>query len=267
MAAPFGVSIVPVAIGVGGGGGSSPRCDDYHQRHGDITTVSASSIAIFAESIGGGGGTGAMSVAASPAPGAFTFGIGGDGGANGKGGNVNVTNFGDGIIHTQGFGSTGIMAQSVGARWRCRRRVLFRLGRPARTSPSRSAARVLPAATVAPCAIADSGAMQLGGDNSVAIFAQSVGGGGGSGGVGDPAIGVPVFIGGDTGATGKGGDVTVTNTGQIRLTGNGSARHLRAVCRWRRRRGDGGHRWHRPGGRRRRVATAVWSPSTATSPC
>ncbi|BCG73009.1 outer membrane autotransporter barrel domain-containing protein [Mesorhizobium sp. 113-1-2] len=219
----FGVSIVPVAIGVGGGGGSSGDGGVVTvNNHGDITTVSASSVAIFAESIGGGGGTGAMSVAASPAPGAFTFGIGGDGGTNGKGGNVNVTNFSDGIIHTKGFGSTGIMAQSVG-------------GGGGAGGASYSVSGGPPGLAIALggkgaaggdggiVTVINNGAMQLDGDNSVAIFAQSVGGGGGSGGTAiAAAIGVPVFIGGDTGATGKGGDVTVTNTGQIRLTGNGS---------------------------------------------
>ncbi|TPM31479.1 hypothetical protein FJ967_24885 [Mesorhizobium sp. B2-3-4] len=219
----IGASIVPTSIGVGGDGGSSGDGGIVTvNNHGDITTVSAGSVAIFAESIGGGGGTGAMSIAAALSPGALTFGIGGDGGANGKGGDVNVTNFIDGFIHTQGFGSTGIMAQSVG-------------GGGGNGGASYSVAGGVPGFSLAlggkgaaggdggMVTVVNNGQMQLDGDNSVAIFAQSVGGGGGSGGTAIAAtIGPPVFIGGDDGATGKGGNVSVTNTGVIVLKGKGS---------------------------------------------
>ncbi|MBZ9997871.1 hypothetical protein [Mesorhizobium sp. BH1-1-4] len=219
----IGASIVPTSVGVGGDGGSSGDGGVVTvNNHGDITTVSASSVAIFAESIGGGGGNGAMSIAAALSPGALTFGIGGDGGASGKGGDVNVTNFSDGFIHTQGFGSTGIMAQSVG-------------GGGGNGGATYSVAGGVPGFSLAlggkgsaggdggVVTVVNNGQMQLDGDNSVAIFAQSVGGGGGSGGTAIAAtIGPPVFIGGDSGATGKGGDVTVTNTGVIVLKGNGS---------------------------------------------
>jgi len=219
----IGASIVPTSVGVGGDGGSSGDGGVVTvENHGQITTIADASVAIFAESVGGGGGTGAMSIAAALSPGALTFGVGGDGGANGNGGNINVTNFSDGVIYTKGFGSTGIMAQSVG-------------GGGGSGGASYSVAGGVPGFSLAlggkgaaggdggVVTVVNNGVMQLDGDNSVAIFAQSVGGGGGKGGTAIAAtIGPPVFIGGDTGVTGKGGDVTVTNTGQIVLKGNGS---------------------------------------------
>jgi len=221
----FAASLLPVSIGVGGSGGSSGDGGAVKvYNSGQITTVAAASVAIFAESVGGGGGTGGMSVAAAlSGAGSFDFGIGGDGGANGKGGDVTVTNYSTGIIHTKGYGSTGIMAQSVGG------------GGGAGGAAYAAGAGLTPSVAIAlggtgaaggdggKVTVTNNGAMQLDGDNSVAIFAQSVGGGGGSGGAALAVpLGVPAFIGGKDGATGKGGDVTVTNTGQIVLTGRGS---------------------------------------------
>ncbi|WP_027036867.1 autotransporter outer membrane beta-barrel domain-containing protein [Mesorhizobium ciceri] len=219
----FAASIVPVAIGVGGDGGSSGDGGVVTvNNHGRITTIEDASVAIFAESIGGGGGNGAMSVAAALSPGAFTFGIGGAGGSNGKGGDVNVTNFSDGVIHTKGFGSTGIMAQSVGGGGGNGGAAYSVAGGAAGLSIALGG-KGAAGGDGGIVTVINNGGMQLDGDNSVAIFAQSVGGGGGTGGTAIAAtIGPPVFIGGDTGATGKGGDVTVTNTGQITLTGDGS---------------------------------------------
>ncbi|WP_206534828.1 hypothetical protein, partial [Mesorhizobium sp. M7A.F.Ca.CA.001.13.1.1] len=71
------------------------------------------SIGIFAQSVGGSGGDGGFAMAA----GAFAaVGIGGKGGAGGAAGEVEVKNTTN--ITTVGSLSHGILAQSVGRRWR-----------------------------------------------------------------------------------------------------------------------------------------------------
>ena len=64
--------------------------------------------------------------------------------------------------------------------------------------------------------------MQISGKNSVGILAQSVGGGGGVAGAELGVAAVPVFIGGQNGVVGQGGDVDVTNTGSIIIAGDNS---------------------------------------------
>ena len=140
----------------------------------------------------------------------LTFGIGGDS-ANGKG-DVNVTNFSDGFIHTQYFGSTGIMAQSVGGRRQWRRYLFGGRWRPAagaRRWPPAATAAWSPSSTMARC-------------SSTATIrwrsSRTVGGARSAGTV-VATIGPPVFIGGDSGA--PAGRCTVTNTYDV-LKGNGS---------------------------------------------
>ncbi|MEQ1953989.1 hypothetical protein [Mesorhizobium sp. CN2-181] len=81
-----------------------------------ITTTGSRALGIVAQSIGGGGGlavAGAASEIHTPDNGpALT--IGGQGSAKGDGGAVNLTLPGTGYITTTGYGSHGIVAQSIG---------------------------------------------------------------------------------------------------------------------------------------------------------
>jgi hypothetical protein len=86
-----------------------------------IATSGQNAAGVVAQSIGGGGGNGGVGNAAGdplavPDSGdsfAVTIGLGGKGGTGGDGGVVNVTNLG--AITTEGSGSQGILAQSIGA--------------------------------------------------------------------------------------------------------------------------------------------------------
>ena len=67
--------------------------------------------------------------------------------------------------------------------------------------------------------VTNSGALFATGDGSQAIFAQSVGGGGGVGGAGSTGVKGGIGIGGSGGSSGNGGDVAVTNSGMITTSG------------------------------------------------
>ncbi|MET4635013.1 hypothetical protein [Kaistia defluvii] len=218
----FASSLTSGSLGVGGAGGGDGGIVKVTNA-GGITTTGDAAVAIFAQSIGGGGGNGAMTGGTALTDGSgFDFTIGGAGGASGKGGDVTVTNELTGLIHTKGYGSTGIMAQSVGGGGGTGG-ITYLTSRGA--TPSIAVAIGGSGGAGGDGGIVkviNDGNMLIEGDNSVAIFAQSVGGGGGRGGAATAvALGDAAVIGGD-GVTGKGGDVTVTSTGTIGLTGDGS---------------------------------------------
>jgi hypothetical protein len=160
---------------------------------------SASATAIYAQSVGGGGGTGTPS-------GGFVALSGGGGGA-GRGGVVAVTN--SKVLRTVGSNSYGIFAQSIGG-----------------GGGESSAAGGLAAVASDGGGAGFGGVVTVnnneGGDittfgvNSTAIFAQSVGGGGG---VGDPAGGLGA-VGGDGGDAAYGGTITVTNDADLSTAGD-----------------------------------------------
>ncbi len=70
--------------------------------------------------------------------------------------------------------------------------------------------------------VANDGAIQINGQNSIGILAQSVGGGGGTAGSALGVASVQVNIGGQNGVVGDGGAVQVTNTGSITIVGSDS---------------------------------------------
>jgi hypothetical protein len=167
-----------------------------------INTLNTNAIGIFAQSVGGFAGSGG---------GAFgLFSFGGDPSSAGSGGTVNVTTTG-GSITTTNVGATAIFAQSVGGGGGAGGAGggLVGFGGSGSAGGAGGAVTVQNAAT-----------LTVLGDLSSGIFAQSVGGGGGTGGIG---VGVGlVAVGGAGGAGGDGGTVSVTNTGNINLSGTGS---------------------------------------------
>jgi uncharacterized protein YhjY with autotransporter beta-barrel domain len=170
-------------------------------------------------------------------------GRGGNGGAAGAGGVVTVTNAG-GSIETTGPGSPGISAQSIGGGGG-----IGGTSNPGTSSDKLSSTAVSGSIGVGGGAgttgngglitIDNSGVIMTSGDLSQGIIAQSVGGGGGSGGatalgtglgsgggLGGTTVAGGVFslvLGGTDGASGVGGQVTVTNSASIITTGNESA--------------------------------------------
>lgn len=169
-------------------------------------------VPIFAQSMGGKGGDGGGSTS-------LFAGVGGAGGFGGPGGDVSVKNLGN--LSSEMIGSFGIFAQSVGGGGGSGGSAagLYSLG-----------AKGGEAASAGSVAVSNSGQIELKGASSIGIYSQSVGGGGGIGGL---ASGVVTF-GGSGGDGGNGSSVLVTNSGLV-STGD-SCRETdaqgRCVAKW-----------------------------------
>ena len=152
----------------------------------------------------------------------IAVGIGGNGGTANDGGDVHVTN--DGDIVTYGYASQGIFAQSVGGG-----------GGSAGGGSGQSSGGIAVGVGVAgqgggggkggDLFITNTGTISTWGDDSTAIFAQSIGGGGGVALVGDGHVGlnpkgIAIAIGGATGSSGIGGNIIVTQNGAITTIGD-----------------------------------------------
>ncbi len=221
-------------VKVGGNGGS---CGNGGQvtvgNSGAITTYGEGAFGIYAQSVGGGGGVasydqsqlfidpenfgGEIDKGMS-----FEFLIGGTGGAGGNGGNVQVTN--SGAITTFGDQASGIYAQSVGGGggeasihggpWHGIDFMQYfglavNIGRSGGSGGSGGAVTV-----------ANNAGITTQGDNANGIFAQSVGGAGGSGSQTTQVIQGFLWNGSFlSGAGGNGGPVTVSQTGNIATYG------------------------------------------------
>ena len=189
----FGVApFVSVSVAVGGSGGGGGNGGTVNvANNGFIETWGDNSRGVFAQSVGGGGGTGGSSVAdaisLSPTQAvAISVSVGGSGGDGGIGGDVTVSN--TQAIITLGDSSHGIQAQSVGGGGG--------VGGDASGSATAIGAEGAASLTVSvgghggsgnnagTASVTNSGDIQTYGDISYGIFAQSVGGGGGEGGMG-----------------------------------------------------------------------------------
>jgi len=188
--------------GKGGAGGSGGNVLITNNEGGLIATSGLGSEAIFAQSIGGGGGNSGFSAG-------FFASIGGDAGDGSLGGKVDVDNYG--TLLTSGDYSAGVFAQSVGGGggngagsggW------FASLGGTGGGGGVGGTVDVL-----------NEGLIRTGGDWSHSIFAQSVGGGGGSGG---GSGGAWVAIGGAGGTGNDGGEVIITNKGDLETYGIGA---------------------------------------------
>ncbi|MEW6256301.1 MAG: autotransporter outer membrane beta-barrel domain-containing protein [Pseudomonadota bacterium] len=101
-------------IGGSGGKGGFGRLVDVGNS-GLVLTTGDNSKGIFAQSIGGGGGRGEGFLSSGKGGKlSVTANLGGSGGDGGAGGFVKVVNEAGGLIQTQGAGSVGVFAQSVG---------------------------------------------------------------------------------------------------------------------------------------------------------
>ena len=239
--------------GTGGGGGTGGNVGVGYNLDslvvtpviGIITTGGDNANGIQAQSIGGGGGNGgfAASVAVGVG-GSASFAFGGNGGPGNSAGNVSVY-FGDSNsqIITTGTNANGIFAQSVGGGGGS--------GGMSLSIAASGGAGPVPAISLAlsfggsAAAGANAGTVTVGsatnpllgliqttGDNSHGIYAQSVGGGGGSGGMsiaGTLSIapvgagGAAFSMGGKGGAGGAGSNVVVFSDNQITTAGENAA--------------------------------------------
>lgn len=243
-----GTSTISIG-GNAGSGGSASQVNIFSDSA--ITTSGAMSMGIIAQSIGGGGGNGGSTYSASsatdPAKGTTgTLGIGGTGGVGGVGGGVSVTQTGNittGYCDTSKTvcdQSSGIFAQSVGGgggnggstfafALQGLKSINFNIGGAGGTGGKGGQVQVKSNQDLATGTIQTTGAL------SNAIFAQSVGGGGGSGGyatsvtVGyqtpvEESVELAVAVGGSGGNGGSGSAVTVSADGKLLATnGNQSA--------------------------------------------
>ncbi|MCY6381421.1 autotransporter outer membrane beta-barrel domain-containing protein [Hoeflea prorocentri] len=207
--------------GTGGSGGNVTV-----NQQGDASVIHASgnnSSAIVAHSIGGGGGMSDMTLTGDLASvGEVSITAGGSGGGAGNAGAVLVTTAGQIIV--DGDNGIGVTAQSIagsgGTSSFSINADLFNGGSYSQTVSGNGGTGGM-AATVE---IDNEADITTSGDNGTALLAQSVGGGGGNAlgviSVEAMTVGeVSMALGGDGGASGSGGAVTVTNGASLATTG------------------------------------------------
>jgi outer membrane autotransporter protein len=231
-----------VSVSVGGSGGAAGAGGSANATNtGLIATYGAQSDGIYAQSVGGGGGSGgaasSTSGAADDTPIQTAIGVGGKGGGGGNGAVVTVVNEAGAKILTQGVAAFGIMAHSVG-------------GGGGEGSLAGTVSGSLKSLSVGiggdggtggnggAVAVTTDGAITTTGKHGIAIFAQSVGGGGGlvrtmttdetfdpskivdnpQGRIGD-VHGLTLSLGGQDGIGGEGEAVFVTTGGPITTSG------------------------------------------------
>jgi len=233
--------------GTGGGGGNGGTVTA--ENSGVVHTSGDGAIGIAAQSIGGGGGNGGGATATSNSLSlkqnvTVSRSIGGTAGIAGIGGAVTVTQ--SGSVTTGGADAVGILAQSIGggggnggnasslaAPGFSFDKTLNSLVGKLPIADSLSVTETIGGGTGKGnvgglVTVTNRGAITTGGSNAHGIEAQSIGGGGGSGGtVSGSAVGklaVSLTLGGKGGSGGSGGDVTVTNAagGVIATSGDGS---------------------------------------------
>lgn len=184
-----------ISTAIGGSGGAGGDGGAVTVRNsGFINTSAATAIGVFAQSVGGGGGTGGVSnvnqgaiYSAGSYSSELSLAIGGQGGVGGVGGDVTIFNSISGAVADPDY-----FADTVN---------LSKLD------------------------LAGNGGILTSGDMAAAIFAQSVGGGGGHGSDatgkgGNGQISLNVAIGGNGGSGNHGGTVSVHNgSGAIQTNG------------------------------------------------
>ncbi|WP_163333655.1 autotransporter outer membrane beta-barrel domain-containing protein [Enterobacter bugandensis] len=258
---PTVASMAPAVLAqsIGGGGGSGSASEGWFAVGGEggnavngqnvkvdisnsiITSYSANSEGIAAQSIGGGGGKGGDAISYGVG---VNMGIGGSGGGGGNGGTV-VVHSGDGnAVQTINNHSSGLLLQSIGGGGGAGGAAYsksYSAGFGSSMSLGGSGGKGGNAGDVLleydannnPLAT-NSGSIRTAGSDSYGILAQSIGGGGGVGGAstaeaqvyggGDvPSISLTMAMGGSGGVAGNGGTVNALNTGFIQTSGSGAA--------------------------------------------
>jgi hypothetical protein len=219
---------------IGGGASGLPIVADPDQRSdggyvevnndGEIITHRDGSYGVFAQSIGGGGGYGGTVTSDAAGGNSVSLSLGGKGGNGGNGGDVKVTV--SGSIVTHGERAHGVVAQSVGGGGG--------VGGDAKGQTSNAlgiGGLGGNGGDGGDVTVIRTGAITTTGKDSMAIVAQSVGGGGGLGGAGFGRFGATADGGSGidnntigfnsfAGAKGSGGVVTIVQDGDIRTDGD-----------------------------------------------
>ena len=225
LAVGAGTTGAAVTVGIGGFGGVAGDGEAVTlTSNGQVFTTGVEATGLFAQSIGGGGGNGgfaaALGVAAGTNAGAGNLTIGGFGGAAGDGGVVTLTSTKS--VLTYGDGANGIQAQSLGGGGGNGGLAASMTAAFSSTTPVALGLNLGGFGAAGGdgefVSVTSTGGVETRGDDAHAIFAQSVGGGGGTGGFsiggvlsagGTNTIAINANVGGFGGAGGKGGDVFV----------------------------------------------------------
>ncbi|MEJ0084290.1 MAG: autotransporter outer membrane beta-barrel domain-containing protein [Pseudomonadota bacterium] len=229
--APMGSTLL---AGVGGSGSGGGDGGEVFVRRGQlaeslIDTYGNNASGLTAQSIGGGGGNAGMNFMLSASGQnnrAVNIGVGGSGASPGDGKQVDVINVGD--IVTRGDHSTGMLAQSVGGGGGS---ATYNIGYG--RNPDATAVNIAIGGEAGPGGdgglvhVDHTGDITTLGTKSIALFAQSVGGGGGDTGMDlvtspDANKGLDIALGRKGGTGGTGGDVWVSSDGRLATAGEGS---------------------------------------------
>ena len=221
-----------IGVSIGGSGSNAGHGDDVTvTTNNTVSTTADDAVAVVAQSIGGGGGHGGFGLSASMSTGSSpnaSVTIGGSGGGGGNGGDVTVSN--NGTISTDGTRAHAIHAQSIGGGGGTGGFSLA--GTIATTSSSTNISVSIggsggTASHGGTVDVTSSGAITTTGDDAIGAFIQSIGGGGGSGGMalsgsmsGNQSRNADLSIGGNGGAGGDGGAVTANFTESVSTEGD-----------------------------------------------
>ncbi|MDQ0504524.1 autotransporter outer membrane beta-barrel domain-containing protein [Xanthobacter agilis] len=233
----FSVSLGGSDGGSGGTGGSAGSI--YAATNGvQILTYGDDSAGIMGQSIGGGGGAAGAAITGSlSSGGTVALALGGSGGTGGNGGSVVADNPG-GVITTYGERSHGLVAQSVGGGGGAGGEAIavtaggedysvgLAIGGSGGSGGTGGTVLVYNEDSSVNSAYGSANITTYGYGAS-ALIAQSIGGGGGVGGVSVDAdvsltSGAAVSIGGTGGSGGAAGTVNVYNYGQLAAYGGGA---------------------------------------------
>ena len=239
-----------VAVNVGGNGGSGATGGAVLVTNtGIITTEGREAAGIRAISQGGGGGRGGYVLnlrgESRGRDQDLTINVGGSGSSGAAGGAVQVTN--EGTIVTQGDAAVGIQARSIGGGGGSgggvyditietsvdenlpgnSNRLAVNVGGSGGTGATGGDVTVINRRVNG---VEHSGIIQTGGAGAHGIQAESIGGGGGDGGAvlslsrfaGGEGHQIGLSLGGSGDSGGSGGQVSVTNEGSIRTSGDGA---------------------------------------------
>jgi hypothetical protein len=236
-----------IALNFGGEGGTGGSGGDVtvsntttpEEISGTIITKGDNAYGILAQSLGGGGGNGSAilsltAVVADNNSKTFGLNIGGAGGTAESGGNVLVTN--GGFINTDGEGSHGILAQSIGGGGGNGGLVFagsLAIGSLTNTPLISVGGAGGDGGDAGTVTVTNTGEILTRAANSHGIVAQSIGGGGGNAQMAFSATGNPYSLIGSnafaalvgavsSGSGGEGRQVTVNHSGDITVLGSGS---------------------------------------------